>query len=577
MVLSLFILILPIVAVVAWWLKHRYTVAIVRLQQVTRPIAISEEHSVITRVSEAISTVREYPTLRLSILPAHEVRHRVDQAIASQRLRARVLSLQFTCALLYWCAVLILLQQHASFMGGGGLMSVSVVIWWIGPTALLPLIIPPCMAWMLQAGVRRTLMNVAALGLLSVGLVLLVSEAHWDSVSGQGFVFGYASIAIIVSAFLRPSVRGAGLPLVAASGVSLLVLSTIVALAIAFAPDDSAEDTLGPTADSMLAIIAIVVMIAGAVLCGWWVMKRIALRYAAKRFSDLQIALATYWMLMTVFALGTAARDSTMSVRGFMHGSASRKLISEMLERYATELAYVSIIVLFLLFRWLQSRVLRRLVGTAGSSADALLFLRVFKPSRRSEEFTDRFFAYWRFAGPVWMIAGPDLAGAYMEPNEFFAYVRGHLRDHFVSDPGEVAARVDALDNIRDPDGRFRINELYCADDTWRPTVLHMVDRASVVLLDLREYSNERAGTRYELTELLRRAPLNKAILLIDAKDDVSRLSEEIEAIWRQVGAQNVNVAPDSAEHLRILQFAKGSNAEMHGLFYAVAEAVAVR
>jgi hypothetical protein len=47
------------------------------------------------------------------------------------------------------------------------------------------------------------------------------------------------------------------------------------------------------------------------------------------------------------------------------------------------------------------------------------MLLRVFKPSERSEAFIDRFLARWRFAGPVWMIAGPDLAGAFMEPTNF--------------------------------------------------------------------------------------------------------------------------------------------------------------
>jgi hypothetical protein len=236
-------------------------------------------------------------------------------------------------------------------------------------------------------------------------------------------------------------------------------------------------------------------------------------------------------------------------------------------EHFGTELVCVAIVILWLLWRWLHSVALRRFVRTANVSGSALLFLRVFKPSKRSEGFTDRFFAYWRFAGPVWMIAGPDLAGAYMEPNEFFAYLRGHLRKHFIADPGEFTTRVEGLDNARDPDGRFRINELYCTDDTWRPAVLRMIEKAGVVLLDLREYSKERAGTRYELTELLRRAPLNKVILLIDANSDVSYLTDEINSIWLQVATFRDSHVGDAA--LRILRFGRGSNAEMHALFYA--------
>jgi len=214
-------------------------------------------------------------------------------------------------------------------------------------------------------------------------------------------------------------------------------------------------------------------------------------------------------------------------------------------------------------------------VRGAAPSIGALLFLRVFKPSRRSEEFTDRFFAYWRFAAPVWMIAGPDLTGAYLEPNEFFAYLRGHLREHFISDPVEATSRVKALDNARDPDGRFRINELLCANSTWQPAVLEMIAHAGVILLDLREYSQQRKGTRFELTELLRRAPLNRVLLLIDAKDDVARFTAEVESIWQEVGGYRSDIA--DLGHLHVLRFSKGSNAEMHGLFRAAVHAATSR
>jgi hypothetical protein len=52
-----------------------------------------------------------------------------------------------------------------------------------------------------------------------------------------------------------------------------------------------------------------------------------------------------------------------------------------------------------------------------------------------------------------------------------------------------------------------------------------MIANASVILLDLREYSQQRKGTRFELTELLRRAPIDKVVLLIDAKENVHGLA----------------------------------------------------
>ena len=200
------------------------------------------------------------------------------------------------------------------------------------------------------------------------------------------------------------------------------------------------------------------------------------------------------------------------------------------------EVIVLAVVITWLLWRWLQAAALRAVLRTADPSIGPLLLLRVFKPSGRSQAFTDRFFAYWRFAAPVWMIAGPDLAGAYMEPDEFFRYLRGRLREHFIADPGEVAPRVATLDRLRDPDGRFRVTEVYCTADTWQPTVLEMMARAGVILLDLREYAGTRLGTRYELTEVLRRAPLQKVLVLVGSRDDVTGLRAEIESIWRDVG-----------------------------------------
>ncbi len=169
------------------------------------------------------------------------------------------------------------------------------------------------------------------------------------------------------------------------------------------------------------------------------------------------------------------------------------------------------------------------------------------------------------------MIAGPDLAGAYMEPDEFFKYLRGRLREHFIADPGEVAPRIASLDRLRDPDGRFRVTEVYCTADTWQPTVLEMMTRAGVILLDLRECARTRLGTHYELTEVLRRAPLQKVLVLVGSGDDVTGLRAEIESIWRDVGRSRLDGA-ESLE-LTVLQFTRSSHAEMRGLFRAAVRA----
>lgn len=169
------------------------------------------------------------------------------------------------------------------------------------------------------------------------------------------------------------------------------------------------------------------------------------------------------------------------------------------------------------------------------------------------------------------MIAGPDLAGAFMEPDEFFVWLRRRLRERFIADPGEVAPRIDALDNARDPDGRFRVSELFCADSTWKPAVLALMDRADVVLLDLREFTPQRAGTHYELVQLLRRAQLGKVRVLAGAGDAMPALQAALQAAWREA----CRAAPSGAmaPRLQVLTLDERSEAQVKALARVLASA----
>jgi hypothetical protein len=78
--------------------------------------------------------------------------------------------------------------------------------------------------------------------------------------------------------------------------------------------------------------------------------------------------------------------------------------------------------------------------------------------------------AYWRYIGSVELIAGTDLATDALEPHEFLDFARGKLPRHFVT-VDNLGCRIDQLDLQPDADGRFRINQFFCHDETWRSTV----------------------------------------------------------------------------------------------------------
>lgn len=283
-------------------------------------------------------------------------------------------------------------------------------------------------------------------------------------------------------------------------------------------PDDAISSTQWIAVLTLLLMLLVPVAV---ILAAWF--KR---RYAARRFSELQLTLGAYRGLITMFTLGMVLLMSFESRTGA-----------------AMEWIALAILLLWWLWRLAQRAALWLVRRRVPAPLGALLMPRVFKPSGRSEAFTDRFLARWRFATPVWMIAGPDLAR------------------RFITSADEVDSQMAELAGGRDPDSRFRVGELFCSDTTWKPAVHALIDQAGAVLLDLREFTSERAGTRYELEELLRRGALAELIVLVDAHDDLAALESEIQGIWRSVAA------PDDRRQLRLITVGSGSDSEMRGLF----------
>ena len=538
-------LVLPVVAALAWWLKRRYTAAVVRFQAASRSSETASDGGAIATAVDTRPPHPLAPPLNIQVRRADESSTSLaagDRLTGAVRLRRRVLLVHAISELAYWGMVTIALVVVFAGRDASGVLRM------LAPSLIPFVLVPIAVAWILQAGMPRTLMTAAAVAVVVCAFGLLWSDAEgWQS--SFGFTLGYASIALMLSAFLRPAIRGAGIPLISSAMAGWAALVVLFAAALAFEGDDGSSST--SLTELVVGVIELLLIGGISAWCGWRTLRALSVRYAAKRFSDIQLALGTFWLLLTVFVMGSLVRNPEL----FLFKPVRPEWIA------------LGILALWLLWRPLQATALRKAIRDAAPPIGALLLLRVFKPSGRSQAFTDRFFAYWRFAAPVWMIGGPDLAGAYLEPNEFFAFVRGRLRDQFVGDRGEAAGRVETLDVRRDPDGRCRVIELYCTADTWQPAVLEMMTRAGVILLDLREYSDKRRGTRYELMEILRRAPLEKVLVLVDARSDVTTLRAEIESTWREVGGARV----DAGEHaqLSVLQFHRGTRAEMDGLFRA--------
>jgi hypothetical protein len=152
-----------------------------------------------------------------------------------------------------------------------------------------------------------------------------------------------------------------------------------------------------------------------------------------------------------------------------------------------------------------------------GGPSASLLLLRVFVGDTDSRQLWDALGKTWRHLGPVHMIAGPDLSSTSIEPHEFFDYVLGRLRARFVATQADLSRAEAMLDSVPDPDGRYRANDLFCFDDTWRAAFLTLLSGVDVILMDLRGLSPERKGTLFELEQVAVKVPAHKLVTLVNS------------------------------------------------------------
>jgi len=199
--------------------------------------------------------------------------------------------------------------------------------------------------------------------------------------------------------------------------------------------------------------------------------------------------------------------------------------------------------------------VLRRRIR--GERPLRLLLLRVFGSRSRSESLFETVGNHWRYAGSIQMIAGTDLATATLEPHEFLDFVGGTLTRRFVKGPGDLSERLARLDTEPDADARFRVNEFFCHDDTWRDVLLRLVAESDAVLMDLRTFSPRRQGCVFELHQLLNLIPLRRVLLLVDDTTDVPFLRRVLETAWETLAPESPNRGGAGGE-LRIVHLKPG-------------------
>ena len=181
-----------------------------------------------------------------------------------------------------------------------------------------------------------------------------------------------------------------------------------------------------------------------------------------------------------------------------------------------------------------------------------MLLLRVFGYQTRTESLFDHVAQRWRFRGPVQLVAGLDLARRAVDPDDMLAFVNGRLGDRYVAAPAELPGRLAAIDVARDPDGRYRVNEVYCRADTWRPAVRALLGVSDTVLMDLRGFSARSVGCRFELEQLVRCVPADRIVLICDRTTALRLLGEVLSAAWTKARSEGLTRGTPQISIVRI-------------------------
>jgi hypothetical protein len=204
----------------------------------------------------------------------------------------------------------------------------------------------------------------------------------------------------------------------------------------------------------------------------------------------------------------------------------------------------LSAIVAFALYKlvtFIGFRLLAR--AERGRPEVDILLLRPFSLGRRSELLFDHLSKVWLRIGAIHMIAGPDLVRATVAPSEFLVFLSGRLSRRFIRDQAGLRAHLEGLDLAPDPDGRHRINQLFCGDNVWRDAMRGLAARSRMILMDLRGFSSANQGCVFEIEELVRDVPLGRIVFAVDGTTDRGFLDYIVEGILERLPDTSPNAS----------------------------------
>lgn len=160
--------------------------------------------------------------------------------------------------------------------------------------------------------------------------------------------------------------------------------------------------------------------------------------------------------------------------------------------------------------------------ATSPTRPPTLLVLRVFQQDANVQNLFDRVIERWRLSGNTVLIAGTDLVDRTIDAEDIFTFIDGRLGERFIRTPADLARHIANFELQPDLEGRYRVNECYCHDNTWQQALDRLVGLSDVVLMDLRNFQEKNAGCLHELGILASAPGLARVVILANEKTELA-------------------------------------------------------
>jgi hypothetical protein len=175
-----------------------------------------------------------------------------------------------------------------------------------------------------------------------------------------------------------------------------------------------------------------------------------------------------------------------------------------------------------------------------------LLMLRVFSEDKHNQALLEGIQERWRYVGAVNQAGGPDMVDLNVDPYECSKFMTGSLHELYLPEAVSGEKLMTRFENAPDREGRYRINEMFNFNTSWRGNVEQLILNSPTILLDVRGLTAERQGTSFEIGLLARHALLDRVVAVGDENTDWEHIGKRLGEHGQRLGdLRRAEVADD--------------------------------